>query len=758
MKYDIDNYSDTDVLTTTEENDITLSKDSQTLIFQMFSKNIYSNPIGSVVREITSNCFDSHTEAKINAPVLIRNHQDKSTGTHYISFIDYGVGMSPERIRNIFSIMFNSTKRHSNEQIGAYGLGSKSPLAYKRKTGLGEGEYDNSYNIITVYNNIKYIYNIYEGKNSPRISKLHEEETTEKNGTEIQIPVLEKDIATFAKEMVRQLYYFENIIFEGFEDTYQYQNNILSNDYQIIRGKNFLFRGEDYNNNIHVCLGKVAYPIDYDALDLRSSDYSLPIALKLEVGDIGVTVNRETLDYSETTIKMLKKKLESAKNEIIELITEQYDDIVTLKQYFQAKYNFGKLKFPNNKSLYVGHLFSQKDVNFSNFKYQYIKMPNDKQLFRFFFETKTYGKKPRRNCYGGNREFEGGYKTIVDSNNLLFVEEEFNRKIIKQSYLKSEYETYYVIRKHTINNWMRSEIADMFNVHIDDIVNDKGHLIPFIQELTNIQEEYFDIVRENAQDYDELEVPEDFIANRKRKNSLSTELRKKSIPVKFVGGYSKERVQLSKLFDYNMPIFYGTSDDEYKLIEAVKLLFDNNCVVNHTNYSGNMISGGKKSIVFMQVAKNNTKYLKHCKNARPIQDFFTYMLPRKNDMIQEYFQTYTVIEKYEGIAEFYRKGFIHRVDENWGKKVDVINTIINKIPDSTKDSRIKHYRNEISKYFNLDKITPTKEQDKFCKLVDEIEELQENNRKTLSYFNLPWEVEQMDAEQISILQLAMNLS
>ena len=59
-------------------------------------------------------------------------------------------------------------------------------------------------------------------------------------------------------------------------------------------------------------------------LGLSLSDYRLPIALKLEVGDIGVTVSRESLDYSEATIKMLKKKLELAKEEIIKFMEEKF--------------------------------------------------------------------------------------------------------------------------------------------------------------------------------------------------------------------------------------------------------------------------------------------------------------------------------------------------------------------------------------------------------------------------------------------------
>src|ERR1035437_9565868 len=125
MKYDINKYSDVDLETTTIEQEMVLSKDSTGMIFQIFSKNMYSNPIGSVVREITSNCFDSHVEAKTDFPVVIRKNIDKLTGEISISFIDFGVGMSPERIDKVYRQYFTSTKRGDNSQIGCFGLGER---------------------------------------------------------------------------------------------------------------------------------------------------------------------------------------------------------------------------------------------------------------------------------------------------------------------------------------------------------------------------------------------------------------------------------------------------------------------------------------------------------------------------------------------------------------------------------------------------------------------------------------------------------
>jgi hypothetical protein len=65
--------------------------------------------------------------------------------------------MSPERIYDIYGVYFESTKRVDNTQIGGYGIGGKTPLAYKRYTGVGQDEYDNSFFVITTYNGTKYL-------------------------------------------------------------------------------------------------------------------------------------------------------------------------------------------------------------------------------------------------------------------------------------------------------------------------------------------------------------------------------------------------------------------------------------------------------------------------------------------------------------------------------------------------------------------------------------------------------------------------
>lgn len=769
MKTNLNVLTTQDVASTEGSLEMTISPKETATIFKFFTSYIYSNPIGSIVREITSNSFDSHIEAKINAPILIKKWVDKETNTIYISFIDFGVGMSPERITKEYSVYFNSTKRADNTQIGGFGIGGKTPLAYRRKYGLGENEYDNSYEIITIFNGLKYTYQVYETKKAPAISDPAIVPTTEHNGTEIRIPVLERDVSTFEKELVRQLYYFENIIFEGFEKDHWNENNyesILTNKYKIIRSKTFLYRGTDYSNYMHVCLGKVAYPIDYNVLNLSSGDYNIPIAIRVEIGEIGVTAGRETLDYSENTIKVLQKKLEEARNEIKEMLAKQYSNIVTLEDYFNVKNQFGTLQLTKTVSLNVDRLIAQKDIDFSNFKYSFLKMPNDKQLFRFFFNVKVGGKKNKWDTNG----FDGSYTELCQKNpNVLYVESDFKRKIIKNAYLKEKYTKYYVIEKSL--DFMLCDIANLFNVHLDKTTDDNGKPVPFVQSLYDMQEEFFDIIRKNATDYDSLVVSADFIEDRKKTNiAMSKHFRNITIPVNFAchnyRSRGTNRIKLDTLFNYNQPIFYGTQEQHNELKKIYDIyvsLFDKDAPIISCYHDGSLYNNyrrkedkSKKSIMFIILAKNNIQYMAYCKKAYKPEEFFQKLLYRKEDKVMSYFQTYDLKEKWDCIDSKYKYNTFNRISADWGKKIKKVNDYIDSLP-SVSNSNIGDMKTELSKYFDLSKIKMTGEQKSIEKLIVEISKLERDNRGILRFIDFHYEREINEPVLIDILKKVMVL-
>ncbi|MFA5207430.1 MAG: hypothetical protein WC428_02120 [Candidatus Paceibacterota bacterium] len=776
MKYSVNQVEEVDLLTTTVEEDMTLSEDSTGLIFQIFSKNIYSNPIGSVVREITSNCFDSHVEAKTDFPVVIRKNFDKLNNNYSISFIDFGVGMSPERINKIYRKYFTSTKRDGNDQIGCFGLGSKTPLAYKRSTGYGVDEYDNSYQVITTFDGIKYSYLVYEGQNKfPKITLQDQQSSKESNGTEVLVPVLANDIYKFEREMIKQLYYFENVIFEGFDEILSdgtVNKSELTNEYQIVRGKNFLFRGNQYSDYMHICLGRVAYPIDYGVLGLEGKDYRIPIALRLEVGDINVIVSRESIDYSESTIKMITKKLELAKGEIKELLAKQYENVVSLEDYFNVKADFGRLQFTNGESIFVGNLISKNDVDFSNFKYsELIVMPDDKNLFKFFFENKLYGKKPsesgrRRRKKFTNLEpvspyFEGGYEDLLKNNaNVFYCDGEFTRKVLKQAYLKATYGTFFIVTKEQLMYAVRKDIADLFHNSLDTLTDDKGQLLPFVQMLIDMQEDYFEIVRKHCTHYDDIVVPESFVITRKRA-AITAEMRNTTIPVRIFnerGCDKQERIKLDQLFNFKEPIYYCTKENKNEMQNAVRVfttLFTSEAIVDdYDSYKNVFRHSGKKKIMFLVLSTNNLKYLEFCNDARPINTIYQKLFYRKADAVSNYFQTYELIEEYKQIPSLYRHASFESINKKWSDKVKTVRDFISGL--KYLNSNLGNNKYELNKYFNTESMGLTPEQKKIKNIMQEINKLHEKNDTILSFINLPYRTsDTMEDKLVDILKKVM---
>jgi hypothetical protein len=339
--------------------DASIDASSMSKLFDIF-QDPYKNAIGAVIREYVSNSFDSHAEARFikdNSLEVIRNeygiynevpdeeilklkeqleifsndavtvHIGKDETGIFWSTEDYGVGLSPERVKDVFVKYLKSTKENSDNVIGAFGIGSKSGLSYSDVVFIR-----------TRYNGIEYQYMLRKGENGPRLEILGQSDTTERNGTEIKIYIKDNysDLESFKKETKNQLAYFDNVYYSGMCN--------VNNDFKIIKGDNWLL-----NNSIiphigtHLVLGKVGYPIDWQSLDLPSMN--TPVALKFEIGELDVILTREDVKYTPKTKEAIKKKIEAFKDEI----QERWDNIdkqfTSLKEYYQRMFESPRLSF-----------------------------------------------------------------------------------------------------------------------------------------------------------------------------------------------------------------------------------------------------------------------------------------------------------------------------------------------------------------------------------------------------------------------------
>lgn len=171
-----------------EKFEMTLNTDSAIasgLLIQRLTE-LYENPIEATVRETVSNALDA-VEEKCSEDVP-KVQIIKPTRLNPIFIVkDNGVGMSVEDLKNIYSKYGASTKQNKLEQIGAYGLGAKAPLAYGTE-----------FTVSSVKDGIKTSIIVVREETTNYIRIIESVQTDEPSGTTISIPVKSKDVDSFS--------------------------------------------------------------------------------------------------------------------------------------------------------------------------------------------------------------------------------------------------------------------------------------------------------------------------------------------------------------------------------------------------------------------------------------------------------------------------------------------------------------------------------------------------------------------------------
>lgn len=320
-----------------------VSTENLVLLFKTLRTNLYSDLYGSIIREIVSNVVDSHTEAKkadaVGEVEWVEENRLLGVDSQLI-IRDFGVGLSPQRMKEIYGNYFSSTKREDNTAIGGFGLGSKVPFAYT-----------DSFHIKTVFDGTEYQYLCYiDSSELGAISLLNQKQVNKENGTEIILPIKNKwDKEKFQMAIFKQLSYFQNIKYIGFNPP---DNKVVYEDEHCI-----LIKRAPYSN-IHIVLGQVAYDINFGTAGIdpwNDAAQNCYVGLKFNIGDLQPTMSREEIFWDEGTKKKVRAKMEAARRSIRVQIEKElsaqkdyakwYTSVTTKKtETFPAQWEFSKVK------------------------------------------------------------------------------------------------------------------------------------------------------------------------------------------------------------------------------------------------------------------------------------------------------------------------------------------------------------------------------------------------------------------------------
>lgn len=282
------------------------NKDSAHIVSILRDK-LYSNKVLAVVREYCTNAQDAHVEAgKKDVPIRV-TLPGALDPTFRVR--DFGPGLSEEEIRTVYALYGASTKRNSNEVVGQLGLGCKAAFAYTDR-----------FTIVSWQNRIKKTYVAYiDETRVGKISLIHtEEDTGSSDGIEIQVPVKTNDIHLFYGEAANLLPFFRplpetiGIILKPREYTFvdQFSDS----------GASFGININGYSS-VRIVMGGVPYLINSTQLSGLISQENMKLMntnmdLYVEIGEVDVAANRETLEFTKRTVETISKYFSLVKSSI----------------------------------------------------------------------------------------------------------------------------------------------------------------------------------------------------------------------------------------------------------------------------------------------------------------------------------------------------------------------------------------------------------------------------------------------------------
>jgi hypothetical protein len=383
-------------------------------------RNNYSNTRLAVVREISANALDANAEANSDKKIQIKLPTNMNPT---FSVRDFGGGLSQEDIFGLYSKYGKSTKRDSNNYIGAFGIGKFAPLSY--------GE---NFTCVSYHGGKKISYNVFvDESDDTKIVKLNEELSNEPSGLSIEVAVADGDISEF-REIVQKFFKFfgdnEMPEFIGVEDDFiEKEEKILSSNkdswFVLKRENNYYSRHE-----AHILMGRVSYPLDRHSINVENfvkDDKKRHLVenllsmdgfyLRVPLGSVRLHHSRESLEYNKTTQKKIVADLLFAVDEIQEIAKEKLADSNDL---WEAKRNYAQIvnAMPHN----------MRNIFENSFEWNGIKIdsPDFNRNYKFqddLIVTHSWQEKDETSRNGFKIRSQKANRAICQDNYLFLVQD-----------------------------------------------------------------------------------------------------------------------------------------------------------------------------------------------------------------------------------------------------------------------------------------------------------------------------------------------
>lgn len=572
-------------------------------------------------------------------------------------------------------------------------VGSKTPLAYA-----------DLFYITTVYDKIEYSYILHKGESKPTLELLAQEETEAHNGTTIKINIKanrgtynDNDVLKFQKELQFQLAYFDSVYFRDWA---------ISNDYDIYEGDYFKFRSdiEQSQTAIHICIGKVRYPIDFSKVNIDSKYVKIPVAVKFDIGELQITPSRESLRYDDKGVALIQERVELAVQEILGLFEKQNPVIEDLKTYEAIKVQTPRVTFNADKN-HVLNMWSASRLS-KNFVFKPLVGLNIKKIpANFFFMWKCTGYLTGEVFRSFNEHEEEANSNNNRVNNKFVLENKY--VILGKDDRISSYANIYIRRR--FGSYSNVYFIKKKELDFDLITKTLG-----IKETKTVGKaktimEYMKVINkivyDNGQLYEDLRPTDEWIADYKRsiiESTLAYQRKKNQrIFVRDIGAGSQGReMKVTELQNRTGILIYGFREDKAVLQRIFQVVSANKQSVKAKSYerrnkafmvlqiSRNVekdLLGGKKTIYWDKFFK--TKFFKKMVTHREIHSRLQGLqlegLSYRKQFIRGFKEEYEAIKK--SVVDYSPSAYCFNLrDEDYDEETSIIRSMLKPVEDFKK--------------------------------------------------------------------------
>jgi hypothetical protein len=297
------------------------------IIMELLSK-LYSKPIHTPIKEYCANARDANREANAKTPIRI---VIPSRLEPTLRIRDYGNGLSPEQVREVFTVYGCSTKTHTNSQTGGFGIGAKSAWAYT-----------DSFTVTSWHGGTKRMYLCHKSGGTASMQLLSEEASDAPTGVEIGIAAKPGDLQTFKEavsEAVKCWQPEERPTVVGMDITWA----DFGDKYKICDG---IYCIEDRASNYgdKIILDGFVYKCP---IDIKIRGMHKRVAVVANTGDVDPAPTREALKNNDKLDKFVAQIRTQIYNEMQQRMANLKKDSKTAVEFFKHQ-TFDWFNMPGN--------------------------------------------------------------------------------------------------------------------------------------------------------------------------------------------------------------------------------------------------------------------------------------------------------------------------------------------------------------------------------------------------------------------------